>query len=278
MMEFILIVGCQRSGTTLMGQIIGAHPSAIMIDEDDGLYNWTDVLFSSHTVNADTLLNTCYHSAATKYREPATRFRSNGSLRNTVEYAILKAPNLTYSYREIPHALPGAKIVYMFRDIRDVVSSMIALKRIPILKNQLRHILPSKDLATMFPTELSLLQQDDKKVKPHIKMALVAKIKMSFIQLFRDNGSHVINVRYEDLIGHPEYVIPLVLKKLGMPYAEECLHHHEVYRGVGPGGTQRGRPIDEESKGKWKERLRQEQENEIWDFVGDFMENMGYTR
>ena len=29
----VFIVGCQRSGTTLTGQILGAHPNAILLDE-----------------------------------------------------------------------------------------------------------------------------------------------------------------------------------------------------------------------------------------------------
>lgn len=34
----VAIVGCQRSGTTLTGQIVGAHPQAFLVDEFDGLY------------------------------------------------------------------------------------------------------------------------------------------------------------------------------------------------------------------------------------------------
>ena len=33
-----IVTGCQRSGTTLTGQILGAHPSAFLIDETDELY------------------------------------------------------------------------------------------------------------------------------------------------------------------------------------------------------------------------------------------------
>jgi hypothetical protein len=321
MVDFILVVGCQRSGTTLMAQIIGAHPLAVMIDENDGLYNWTDALFSeaglpytwnpsvtqssplptsgpwrklvgirrmlspsrriwrrSEITQADskTLFRNCCLSAMTKYRTPQARFSENGLLCDSIKFAVLKAPNLTYFYDQIPHAFPDAKIVYMFRDIRDVVSSMMTL-RVPILDNQLRRIFSSGDLASMFPAELSLLRRDDNIVKPHVKMALVAKIKMSLAPQFSDNGFDVINVRYEELVTQPGRAIPHILEKLDLPQAIECLHHNDVFQGVGPGGTRRGRLVDEKSKGKWKDNLTQQQSNDIWDIVGDFMETLGYT-
>ncbi len=32
---YVIIAGCQRSGTTLTGHIIGAHPNAILIDDNE---------------------------------------------------------------------------------------------------------------------------------------------------------------------------------------------------------------------------------------------------
>ena len=325
MVDFILIVGCQRSGTTLMAQIIGAHPSAVMIDEDDGLYRWTDVLFGetivpsfwnpsmikspasgfwhklsgvyqairwiirimspSHRIwwylgttktDPDTLFQKCCRLAMSKYQAPQTRFFENGLLCDSIKFAVLKAPNLTYFYDKISDVFPGAKIVYLYRDIRDVVSSTMNVNA-PILDNQLRRILSSRDLANIFPAELTLLRQDDNTVKPHVKMALVAKIKMSLAQQFRDNGLDVIDVKYEKLIAQPESMIPHILKKLDLPQTIECLHHNDVFQSIGPGGTHRGRPIDNKSKGKWKNNLTHQQSNDIWDIVGDFMETLDYT-
>ena len=47
--QLIVVAGCQRSGTTLTGQILGAHSQTFLIDEPDGLYDW----FDSWMDNAD---------------------------------------------------------------------------------------------------------------------------------------------------------------------------------------------------------------------------------
>jgi LPS sulfotransferase NodH len=278
-MNYLLVVGSQRSGTTLMGQILGAHPQAVLIDENDGLYKWTKKLINkAKETDSQDRFHRCCLSAKTKYQNPQTRFFENGMLRENIKYTVLKAPNLTYSYKDIPEIFPNAKIIYMIRDIRDVVSSMIALTSVPMLRNQLRYIFSFEDLERIFPTELALLREDDITVKPHIKMALVVKIKTSLLDKFSETGFEVTKVKYEDLITQPDQVIPHILEQINMPYAEECLNHDQVLKGKGPGGTRRNRPVDSNSKEKWKKNLTQEQGNEIWDTVGDFMENLGYTR
>ena len=274
-MDYVIVVGSQRSGTTLMGQIIGSHPSGVMIDETDRLYDWTNAHLGSATNKITSILfYRCCKLAMTKYSDPSSRFHENGLLRNHVQFLVLKAPNLTYAYDKVPQAFPNAKIVYMFRDIRDVVASMKKFNNVPILKNQLAHILASDDLARMFPRELSLLRQSNWVVRPHVKMALVAKIKMSLSKCFLDNGLDVVKVRYEELVSHPEHVIPHVLEELGIPPATECLRHYEVFQDLGPDGTQRSRPLDERSIGKWKTSLTKRQAKEIWQVVGDFMETI----
>ena len=67
-------------------------------------------------------------------------------------------------------------------------------------------------------------------------------------------------------------------QRSGTTLAAQCMRHEEVLRGVGPGGTSRKRPIDGRSIGKWGTNLTAEQSDEIWDVVGDFMEEIGYRR
>lgn len=279
MVEFVAVVGCQRSGTTLMGQILGAHPEAVLIDENDGLYAWTDALFGrSSELDHRDLLKRCFRAAMTKYRAPGDRFDKDGQPLNHIKFAVLKAPNLTYCYERMVGAMPTSKIIYMVRDIRDVVASVMSLEHVPILKNQLRFISSHRDLARLFPNEITFLNQSCEPTQEWIKMAVVAKIKMSLTGQFKEQGYDVIDVKYEDLVSRSAMVIPDVLDRLGLPAAEECLHHNDVLHGVGPGKTQRSRPIDPHSIGKWRQTMSCEQANRVWENVGTFLERLGYRQ
>ena len=289
-----------------MGQIIGSHPLAILIDEDDGLYNWTNSLFK-HTYisrkkpyNPLSSLSICIKNSIIKslfnnspnifrkpsfeqccklgmrkYRKPYKRFQKNGILKENIKFAVLKAPNLTYSYAEVYKVFPEVKVIYMLRDIRDVVSS-IMLSKSQIMDNQLKLMLKSKILENRFPTEFSLLKQGND-IQPHIKLALIAMIKMSLSQEFKNTGIDVVNVRYEDLVSQPHIMISTILEKLCLPQSSECLLYHEVLQGWGPGQTQRSRPVDQKSIRKWTQYLTYQQQDEIWNVVGKFMETCGYN-
>ena len=186
MLKHIVVVGSQRSGTTLMGQMLGSHPLSVMIDENDNLYQWTNAHFGSPKSAVNELLfKHCCKLARTKYVNSNSRYYQNGELREKVEFVVLKAPNLTYHYNALANTEPAAQIVYMFRDIRDVVASILKLSNVPILKNQLAHIFAFKELAEMFPKELSLLKRSDWIVKPHIKIALMVKHLDQFLFLFK---------------------------------------------------------------------------------------------
>lgn len=260
-----------------MGQIIGCHPQAVLIDESDDLYRWTDACLKDEPTEVkEALFEKCCRLASGKYRDPDTKFDRNGRLRAGVNLVVLKAPNLTFAYASLRRAFAEPKVVYMFRDIRDVVASVFRLTNVPILRNQMRYIAAGPQLEKRFPEELALLRQSDASVPPHVKMALVARIKMSLVEPLVEQEITVARVRYEDLVGDAERVIAETLGQLGIRAAEECLGHETRLGGAGPGGTRRERKVDVDSVGKWRNGLTETQAKEIWAEVGDFMEQLGY--
>lgn len=89
-MKVCAIVGSQRSGTTLMGQILGSLPGALLIDEDDGLYDWTSAWLKSSDAKA-VLLERAMDRASRKYHNSDQTAVASPELLN------LKAPNLTFN-------------------------------------------------------------------------------------------------------------------------------------------------------------------------------------
>jgi len=276
-METILVLGCQRSGTTLMGQILGSHSRAVLLDETDALESWADAWLGGAPENElQPLFEECCRLAATKYSDPKSRFDDAGRLLPGVRFVVLKAPNLTYRFDALSRLMPNARVVHMLRDIRDVVASVQELSEVPILANQIRLIGATGGLERWFARELADLRRDDGAVPPHVKMALVARIKMGLADRFSELGFEVVRVRYEDLVRDAGGVVPPLLARLGLEADLACLRHQGELRGKGPGGTRRDRSIDAESVGKWSRCLEIFQAREVWSAVSDFMEPLGY--
>lgn len=277
MKKLLPVIGSQRSGTTLMGQMLGAHPQAILIDENDGLYNWMDTVFSAGQLvmgSEESML--VYNKAGTKYQMPEHRISEYGVLADTVTTLVLKAPNLTYHFSDLARLQPGGEVVCMLRDIRDVVASMLNLKKIPMLENQLRWLMKTPEVAEKYAAEIEYLEEAD--IGKHQKLAWIAKLKMGMSAEFENAGMRVHYVRYEEFVTRPREICFALLRQLGLPLAEECLSHELIYHGMAPGKTQRSRPIDKNSLGKWRETLSVREEKDIWEIVEDFMLLHGYSR
>jgi len=275
--KHIIIVGCQRSGTTLLGQLLGSHPRAVLIDENDGLYDWVGGIFSG---NGPQHVQSHFHAACAhasgKYVHAEDRFTAAGGLLPQVEYLVMKAPNLTYCPDEIARHFPGASIVYALRDIRDVVASMATLRHIPIVDNQIRLMSASPLVTGAFEPELSLL--NDPRVEAHRKRAIVAKVKMSLARHFTRVGLPVLSVRYEDLVADPTGWCDRLTSHLHMPPSDVCLRHHEVMHGLGPGRTERARAVDQGSVAHWTTELTEQEERDVWEIGSDLMARLGYQR
>ncbi len=152
----IAVVGCQRSGTTLTGQILGAHPEAVLVDEYDGLYPWFHAQ-TSDPANAGALAQAMLEAARAKYREPAERFREVDGrivLSPAVGVLVLKAPNLTYDDDAFVRLGVPATIVYPVRDPRAVVASMERLSDIDFVGNQVRLMTERPRIAERYADDL----------------------------------------------------------------------------------------------------------------------------
>ena len=255
-----------------MGQILGAHPSATLVDETDDVYRWADSVFDSKEGKAtEQQIEQLCQRARTKYRAPAIP-PAGGS----EPMLVLQSPNLTCCHREISTTFANARVVYMLRDVRAVVASMLRLPRIPFVENQIRFFRRVRFIERHFPEEWEGLM--DEGVSKAVKMALVARIKMSLAEEFEAVGIPVLPVKYEDLVSAPEETVSCVTHYLGIPFDERCLEHDRVLLGIGPGRTDRSRPIDRLSLSTWSEQLEPDTIRSIWAAVGSFYEELGYRR
>ncbi|MEX0343970.1 MAG: sulfotransferase [Rhizobiaceae bacterium] len=277
--RIVIVVGCQRSGTTLTGQILGAHRSAVLIDETDGLYAWFNAL-ASHAPEADVLAKDALLQSVRKYRTADKRVPADTGAGfawpSHLNCLVLKAPNLTYHFDAIAKLAMKVSIVYPIRDPRAVVASMEKLRHIPMVENQIRLLRQHPDLCAEFARELAVLE--DPAVEIHVKRALVWRIKSSLAPKFVSLGLPVMSFRYEDLVAEKQKFCEALASHAGLPFDPQMARHEDVYQGLGPGRTERARPVDAVSVPKWKSRLTPQQEDDIIKTAAVTFSKLGYSR
>ncbi len=274
--SLIVIVGCQRSGTTLCGQILGAHPNCILLDEPDGLYPWFDKT-DDGKLDEGHALKKLLNRADQKYKPDFKRKSGSGMeavFKPSVHHLVLKAPNLTYAAEQLANLDLPVSIIYPVRDPRAVVASMQGLDF--IVEMDRRQV----DWAQRFPKVAEanepLLQRMNSETEQHTRLALVWKLKTGLLDSFHRAGLNPMVFRYEDFVTEPETYRKSMFAHCGLSFHASDPIHPEVFQGRGPGLTERGRPVDAVSLNKWKDRLSEEQALDILREAGSLAEKYDY--
>jgi hypothetical protein len=273
----VFVVGCQRTGTTLIGNLLGAHPNAFLIDEPDGLYPWIEAFFEGNDADqAASLFTDCCREARKKYVEPDSRCDAAGVMSPDVTHLVLKAPNLTYVASRIATRFPGAKCVFSYRDVRDVVVSMGKLGWIPMVENQLRRIRSHPEVVDRFRESVNALENPLTGL--HVARAHVAVVKTELRDTFHRPGLDTLEVAYENLVQEPEGWRKRLLAHVQLPFDPAQADHTRVLGGWGPGLTHRKSKVRTSSIGRWKQQLSETEEKAIWAVAGPMMLRLEYER
>jgi hypothetical protein len=273
----VAVVGCQRSGTTLAGQIVGSHPQALLVDETDGLYAWFHAEADGHA-EAEGLAAAMLESAAAKYRDPSVRFEKcdvRGALASSITTLVLKAPNLTYDYEKLARLPVRVTAIYPVRDPRAVSFSMARLSTVDFVGNQLRLLEQRPEVASRFQRECRTMS--DGAAPPWVRHATMWKIKSGLAPQFERAGMNVYQFRYEDLVRDPgaasiRLTSACDLLALGVAWRPEA-----AYVGHGPGGTDRTRPVDRASLREWQSHYDARQQADILRAAGELARSFGYV-
>lgn len=271
----IAVVGCQRSGTTVTGQILGAHPSAVLVDEEDGLYGWFRAAATGEPATA--LARTMIAQAASKYRDAPIRFDlgDHVALSPHINCLVLKAPNLTYCDEELTRLGLDVSVVYLVRDPRAVAASMARLSNIDFLGNQRKLIESHERVRDAYRDELALLK--DERASVWRLRGVLWRIKSGCAPRFRARGLSVLQVCYEDLVRNPGGVIRDLVAQCGLAPSDAPLSAETHYEGTGPGGTDRTRGVDALSLESWRTELSAAAEHDVMEAAGELARTFGYT-
>jgi tetratricopeptide (TPR) repeat protein len=233
----IFVVGLIRSGTTLMEQLLSAHPEVSGAGElTYWIRNGYAALDATHQrVDAENA-----RRVATEYLRLLGQFAPEG------RHVVDKMPTNYWMAGFIHACLPNARIVHMLRDPVDVALSiwMTYLGKPPDYVNDRNAIVHAIRLHD--------------RLQRHWQSVLPADRYMA--------------VRYEDLTREPEPVMRRVLTFCDLEWDEACIHPEKQDRFVSTPSLYRVRqPIDSRSVGK-SEKYREflgEFEQLLDNVVGD---------
>jgi protein-tyrosine sulfotransferase len=249
--NLFLIVGCQRSGTTMLESVLDAHPSVRVIGEEG--------------------------RASYKYF-----FKEADLGQLTEDFVGLRIPVATHELQTALTWHAGARVLFMLRDPRDVVASMhmaraggepwIAVEAHGELSRTISHL---PDAAEQ-ERRLQRLYNETEDRGDIRFAALLWALKNRYIPLYSNSTLPTMVVRYETLVAQPEPCLREICDHLGLDWSERLLEHGKYSSGTW-GGTDKGAPIHEASVEAYRTRLTTEDRRKIHAVIQPDMERLGYV-
>ena len=233
--DLAMILGCQRSGTTLLGLMLEAHPGVDLIEENDDRF---------HPLrDGDRRLDL---PAAVQHR-PADGL-----------VPVFKAPRETHRLDEIMAARPSTRMIWIERDVRQVVASMIELTsgqrswadRFARRECE-RHSAAHGDHARNVADAAEELGDEQ---RPAAMAALCWAVKIRQREIAEERWpDQVLRLDYESTVRAPASTAAAVTAFLGLRRSRS-MHDHpsHVEPGARPGKTDATRPIDTASLDRWR--------------------------
>lgn len=272
------IVGCQRSGTTLLRLVTDSHPQIHCFSE----------------IKA--------------YRAAEDGFRP-GQVDDNVKQIGFQVPMWTELFDEydcirqklapLKLHINGWPVIFMTRDVRDVIASMILLKdekenfiETDIFRNmkmwlkdtsrrlQSRYgdmLFDEKIKETYEILEIDRTEEEYPQLWLIIWAAIYWRYKTEFYFDMAEKGYNILPVKYEELVQNPKQQLQRICYFLDLPWHDNLLRHHELpHEGVVDptnqttmGDTRLDRAIDTNSLNKWNEVLTEKQVKCIMRLAGD---------
>jgi len=274
----VFVVGCGRSGTTLVGELLAVHPDVVYLNEPRSLWA-VDPRTKVWRPGPGQIVLTAADltpALAGALRERFTEAVTAAGRRRLVEKTPINAFRIGY----LDALCPDALFVHVLRDGRDVAASIATLAAAPGQRtrltrgaDRLRHRRPTpagglwygvsdskwqglRSLAEAEGIEGVAGADDDMTVRGLLEWRLaVTFARRSLIELDRRRS---VEVRYEDLAGDGRGTVARLLDAVSLDPADDVLDFAD---GHIRGGGHRRSPL------RPSEAL----------IAGDLLEELGYT-
>ncbi len=218
--ETVFICGMFRSGSTLLEQILAAHPRFVAGGESEFFPRLVAKEFGNYPEGLESLTTEKAHSWKAQHTAQSRKLFGD-AVRITD-----KRPDNFLHIGLIKAVLPSAKFVVTERDWRDVATSVYSTR-----------LGPGQSYAT------SLVD-----IRHYI--GLQRELVDHWQSLL---GPDLIRVRYEDIVSEPRDTITRVLECLGEDWDERCLSFNTLKNAVQTASVWQVRePLHTNSVGRWR--------------------------
>ena len=288
MNPYVFIVGCPRSGTTLLKRLVDAHSDIAITRET----HWITQLLQDETdvspdmaVTPELVSRLTAHKRFIRVRGDFTRMGVDQaeldrllSLEEPVTYGRLmtaiydlyaegagtrlvgdKTPRYVRHFATLHRLWPGAKFVHLIRDGRDVCTSVM-----------------NWDKDNRVVLRMSTWDEDP--------VSTTAVWWEQLVRLGREDGAALgpelyHEVRYEALVSEPAAVCEALCGFLNVPFEERMLRFHEGRTKQDPGldAKHAWRPVTPRLR-SWRADMSREDLERVEAAAGELLDELGYER
>jgi hypothetical protein len=279
---FLFIVGCPRSGTTLLKRIVDAHSQIAVMGETDWIAKYYETragLTPDGLVTSEIIPRLFEHTRFYAFKVGPEELEELLSSGEPISYRQLvsgffdahgeetrkalvgdKTPDYILKMPTLHMLWPDAKFVHLIRDGRDVCLSLIDWKR------------KAAKLAKRYPTWVD---------QP---VATAAKFWERHVSTGRETGRELgpglyHEIRYETLVARPEQECGSLCTFLGVPYEPAMLHFYEGRTRAESGldAKDAWRPITPGLR-DWRTQMPAQDVERFEATAGHLLDELGYPR
>lgn len=265
----ILLTGVGRSGTTMLQSMLHSHSEINFSVETHFIKRYVvPFLLTGETIKGGTLAGDKFLQRLPIQKNDticAQNYSTLDGLREAFHVVMSPEDNRAVQYlgdkdteyvRYFPHIhkfLPKAFMIHIIRDPRDVVASR---------------------LKTEWGAKRSL--------EFHIAeyQYYLKKVRMEGPSLF---GERFIELKYEDLLAHPEQELSNILNALGIDFESEMLDFYKKGNDLVSEDEKKwkgnvSKPLDKTNSGKWRQSLSESDAAALQHGLEEFFEEMNYEK